>query len=106
MSLANLLSLSANDIQQEENPFDKEITEQRLRQCMPQLRELIAYYRAYPDIFVDEIKGPDCKFQFYFYQRVYLRVAMRHRFVYATFPRASKILLGANEDQKSLDKLL
>ena len=33
---------------------------------------------------LSEYKG----FRFYFYQRIFLRVVMRHRFVYATFPRA------------------
>ena len=55
---------------------------------MPELRHSIAFYREYPDIFVDDIKGPDCTFKFYFYQRVFLRIAMRHRKVYAVFPRA------------------
>lgn len=34
------------------------------------------------------MKGPDSTFNFYFYQRIFLRVVMRHRYVYATFPRA------------------
>lgn len=55
---------------------------------MPEIRKCIAFYREYPDIFIDDIKGPDCNFRFYFYQRVFLRIVMRHRKVYATFPRA------------------
>jgi len=34
------------------------------------------------------MKGPDCTFHFYYYQRIFLRIVMRHRYVYATFPRA------------------
>ena len=34
------------------------------------------------------MKGPNSTFNFYFYQRIFLRVVMRHRYVYATFPRA------------------
>jgi len=34
------------------------------------------------------MKGPDSTFRFYYYQRVFIRVAMRHRYTYATFPRA------------------
>jgi len=52
------------------------------------LRDLIAYFREYPDIFVDFIKGKDSTFNFLFYQRIFLRIVMRHRYVYATFPRA------------------
>ena len=53
-----------------------------------ELRRLIAYFREYPDIFVDFIKGKDSTFNFLFYQRIFLRIVMRHRYVYATFPRA------------------
>ena len=65
-----------------------EVTEDRLRDCLPALRSKIAFYRVYPDIFIDDIKGPDSIFKFYTYQRVFLRAVMRHRYVYATFPRA------------------
>ena len=65
-----------------------EVTQERLNACMPQIRSLIAQFRQYPDLFIDFIKGPDCNFKFYFYQRVFLRIVMRHRYVYATFPRA------------------
>lgn len=82
MSLQSLLDLSSSR--------NKKIglSEERIRACMPEIRRCIAFYREYPDIFIDDIKGPDCNFKFYFYQRVFLRIVMRHRKVYATFPRA------------------
>ena len=82
MSLQSLLDLSSSR--------NKKIglSEERIRACMPEVRRCIAFYREYPDIFIDDIKGPDCNFKFYFYQRVFLRIVMRHRKVYATFPRA------------------
>lgn len=64
-----------------------EVTEDRLMAVMPELKKAIAFYRMYPDIFIDDIKGPNCTFKFYNYQRIFLRAAMRHRKVYATFPR-------------------
>lgn len=82
MSLESLLEIS---IGHEKN--NKAVTEERLKECMPQLRNAIAFYREYPDLFIDDIKGPDCKFEFYYYQRIFLRAVMRHRKVYATFPR-------------------
>ena len=82
MSLESLLEIS---IGHEKN--NKAVTEERLKACMPQLRNAIAFYREYPDLFIDDIKGPDCKFEFYYYQRIFLRAVMRHRKVYATFPR-------------------
>lgn len=65
-----------------------EVTEERVRSCMDSIRDKIAFYRVYPDLFIDDIKGPESVFKFYVYQRVFLRAVMRHRYVYATFPRA------------------
>lgn len=83
MSLQDILTISS-----EKGYKKKGLSEQRLRENLPQLRKLIGFFRQYPDIFVDFIKGEKSTFQFLFYQRVYLRIAMRHRYVYATFPRA------------------
>lgn len=83
MSLQSLLDLSFS-----RNALKQGVSEERLRACMPELRKAIAFYRVYPDLFVDDIKGPDCIFKFYTYQRVFLRIVMRHKWVYAVFPRA------------------
>lgn len=64
------------------------MSQERLDAQIENLRKKISFYRQYPDLFIDDIKGPDCNFKFYFYQRVFLRIVMRHRYVYATFPRA------------------
>ena len=65
------------------------ISEDRIKQQMPNLRKQIAFWREYPDIFVEFLCGPDNKenFSLFFYQRLFLRAAMRHRYAYATFPR-------------------
>ena len=68
-----------------------------MRAIIPEARKYIAFWREYPDLFVDFLAGPDGgpqKFHFYFYQRVFLRAAIRHKYCYAVFPRAS---IGANE---------
>ena len=83
MSLQNLLELSEIKDSQK-----KGLSEERLKAQVPELRKLIAFYREYPDYLVDYMKGPNSTFNFYFYQRIFLRVVMRHRYVYATFPRA------------------
>ena len=70
------------------------ISEERIEAIKPALREYIAFWREYPDLFVDfmvrgtrtEVK--EGEFHFYFYQRVFLRCVMRHQYVYAVFPRA------------------
>ena len=66
-----------------------EVSEERIQQCMPVLRQYIAYWREYPDMFVEFLCGDNPEnFSLYFYQRVFLRAAIRHRYCYATFPRA------------------
>lgn len=71
------------------------ISEERLRAIIPALRQYIAFWREYPDLFVDFLvyggKQPPKEggFHFYFYQRVFLRTVMRYQYVYAVFPRAS-----------------
>lgn len=83
MSLQSILDLSAS-----RNALKQGISEERLRACLPELRKAVAFYRVYPDVFIDQIKGPDCIFKFYTYQRVFLRIVMRYKWVYATYPRA------------------
>ncbi len=82
MSLQALLQLNERESKKQG------LSEQRLNKNLDSLRQLIAFFKWYPDLFVDFIKGPDSTFKFLFYQRIFLRVVMRHRYVYATFPRA------------------
>ena len=82
MNLKELLQLSSD------RQYKKQgISDQRLLADLEGLRKIIAFFREYPDIFVDFIKGKDSTFNFLFYQRIFLRSVMRHRYVYATFPR-------------------
>ena len=46
------------------------------------------YFSAYPDLFLDLIKPEKNGFQFFFYQRIFLRACLRYRLVYTTAPRA------------------
>jgi hypothetical protein len=70
------------------------LSEERLKPLIPVLRDYIAYWREYPDMFVDFLQGgdsgiiPENGLKFYFYQRVFLRAAMRYKYVYMVFPRA------------------
>ena len=67
-----------------------EVNEETIAKHAGKLRELIAYWRVYPDKFVDYLCSLNSKntFHFFFYQRLFLRIAMRHQYVYATFVRA------------------
>lgn len=86
MALSDLLELSKN-----KNISKKVgISEERIREQIPVIREYISFWREYPDIFVEFLCGesnPE-NFNLFFYQRVFLRAVMRHRYAYATFPRA------------------
>ena len=87
MALQDLLNLS----QQRKKVG---LSEERVMAIVPVARQYISFWREYPDLFIDfmvrgnstEIK--DGEFKFYFYQRIFLRAAMRHQYLYAVFPRA------------------
>lgn len=86
MALADILNLSSQN---------KKIglSEERVRNIIPVARQYIAYWREYPDMFVDFLQtgnDPERKktLKFYFYQRLFLRAAMRYKYVYMVFPRA------------------
>ena len=70
------------------------ISEERINAVMPAIRQYVAFWREYPDLFVDfMVRGQktevqEREFKFYFYQRVFLRSVMRYQYVYAVFPRA------------------
>ena len=92
----NLSFLADNNV----NELKQGLSEERLKAQIEPLRNLISFFRKYPDYLVDYMLhineygtrtdnpyNPH-NFQFFFYQRIFLRIVMRHRYVYATFPRA------------------
>lgn len=88
MALADLLALSKNKTNQKIG-----VSEERLRGCISELRKAIAFYREYPDLYIDYCNSlVDSKkrkiLKLYTYQRVFLRQAMRYRHIYAVYPRA------------------
>jgi hypothetical protein len=88
MALADLMALSANKANQKIG-----ISEERIKACLSELRKAIAFYRVYPDLYIDFCNSCASSnekkvLRLYTYQRVFLRQAMRHRHVYAVYPRA------------------
>lgn len=85
MALQDLLELSSSR--------SKKIglSEERIKPLIPILRDFTSFWREYPDLFVDQVlvgkENPE-NFKFFAYQRIFLRNVMRHRYAYATFPRA------------------
>ena len=64
------------------------LTEDVVRANKDKLRKVISFWRAYPDLMLEQIASPKEKFKFFIYQRIFLRMIMRHRYTYCTFPRA------------------
>ena len=91
MALNDLLELSKAKTNQKIG-----ISVERIRACLPELRKAIAFFREYPDIYIDFCnscsegrKDNEKKvLNLMTYQRVFLRQAMRYKHVYAVFPRA------------------
>ena len=84
MALQDLLDLSLDRGQQKIG-----LSEERVRAQIPVVRQYVAYWREYPDMFVEFLCGDNPEnFSLFFYQRLFLRAVMRHRYAYATFPRA------------------
>ena len=86
MALADLLTVS-------QSRKKIGLSEERIEAIKPALREYIAFWREYPDLFIDFLQdggNPEVekRLKFYFYQRVFLRAAMRYKYVYMVFPRA------------------
>ena len=86
MALADLMELSKN------KGLTKKVglSEERIKNQIPNIRQYVSFWREYPDIFVEFLCGENNpeNFNLFFYQRVFLRAVMRHRYAYATFPRA------------------
>lgn len=87
MALQDLLNISASRKKIGLSP-------ERVEAALPVIRQYAAFWREYPDMFVDfMVRGTreearDGEFKFYYYQRVFLRAVMRHQYVYCVFPRA------------------
>lgn len=95
MSLEFILGLTGKDSQK------IGLSEERIREALPELRKSVAFFREYPDMLVDfyakgvkswagdedavEEKGT---LTLFIYQRIFLRAVMRHKLAYAVFPRA------------------
>lgn len=84
MALADLMELSLT-----KDGKKVGLSEERIAAQIPHLRNYIAFWREYPDLFVEFLCGDNPQnFKLFFYQRVFLRAVIRHRYAYATFPRA------------------
>lgn len=84
MALDDILKMSGGSREKE-----IDLSEESVMKHIAKFREIISYWRLYPDRFIDYLcsLNPKNSFHLYFYQRFFLRVIFRHRYVYATFTR-------------------
>lgn len=59
-----------------------------LEKNFEQIGDMFSFFTAYPDLYLDLIKPETENISLYFYQRIFLRAAMRFRSVYVTACRA------------------
>ena len=80
MALQDLLNLSTN--RQKIG-----LSEERVAEMIPVARQYIGFWRDYPDLFVD-FMAQGTNFKLFYYQRVFIRGVIRHKYFYGVFPRA------------------
>lgn len=68
----SLNSLISQNVYTEHKMVFDDVSEERVRQDLPDLQKLVAYWRVYPDKFIDYLcsLNPNNQFRFYYYQRV------------------------------------
>lgn len=64
------------------------LNEDYLKTNKSNLEKMFGFFTVYPDLFIDLITPEDENFKLYFYQRIFLRAAMRFKRVYVTACRA------------------
>lgn len=69
-------------------PKNQNLTKQFLLDNKVEMMALLKFYLNYPDRFIDDITPRQSKFTLYFYQRIFLRAAIRYRYHYCVAPRA------------------
>ena len=64
------------------------VSDKDIQKNLDKLIPYLSFFRSYPDKFIDMISAPDCPVKLFFYQRVFLRICMRYKYVFVTFNRA------------------
>ena len=64
------------------------LNEEYLESNESSIGDVMSFFTAYPDIFIDLISPEGCGIKLFFYQRIFLRAAMRFQTVYVTACRA------------------
>ena len=88
MSLKSLLSSKGGKMMKSVRRID-EISRSEVRENLDQYRDIVSYWRMYPDKMVDWMCGlnPNNTFKLYFSQRLLLRLMLRCKTLFAVFSR-------------------
>ena len=87
-SVCNTTITSLQDLLDLSNKHKKiGLSEERVTAMIPEARKYIAFWRDYPDLFID-FMAQGTTFELFYYQRVFLRGVIRHKYFYGVFPRA------------------
>lgn len=71
-----------------EIPKGNIITRQWLEANENNIKRFCNIFTSHPDVFLELITPTESQFKLFFYQRLFLRVVMRYRYVYTIAPRA------------------
>lgn len=64
------------------------LTEEWVLKNRDTIEKWLNCFLAYPDVMLEMYRPSTSQFQFFFYQRIFMRAAMRFRYVFGTFTRA------------------
>lgn len=81
--------LARIDKKSKKEPEVQEIDKEKVKENLEYYRNIISYWRVYPDKFIDYLcsLNPENKFKFYFIQRMTLRIMLRYKTIYFVFSR-------------------
>lgn len=67
----------------------KGTNQKNLSDLLPEWADMLSYFQAYPDKFIDYILDEDSTFKLYPFQRIFLRIMARYKKVYITATRGT-----------------
>ena len=88
MALSDILS-SDKSSKYGKRGIAEDVSRERIANNLEEYQKLIAFWRVYPDKFVDYLcsLNPHNTFKLYFCQRIYLRACLRYKYLYCVYPR-------------------
>lgn len=86
MGIFDIYNAEGNSYENKENNLANKVS--TFDKVKDDFAKHVALWRQCPDLFIDFITPSNSKFKLFFYQRIFLRTAIRSKYFYATFTRA------------------